>query len=126
VDEEVMSKINLSDAKPLFTSGNFLNNDEAIGDDDLDLRRLTDKKLEFLSRAEGGKKIFFLPSTNSPDAYSLTGSYTVKENAITVRVKLKQDKIIKKQFDLPGTKGKLDELVDAIISKAIEWIETNK
>jgi hypothetical protein len=109
--------------KVLFTSGNVLNT--AMSDDDLDLRRLTDKRLEFLSGAGGEKKVIFLPASHSPDAWSFTGSYPVKENAVTIKVNLKKDKLVKHQFEMTGTKDKLNELVDAIIKKALEWIGSN-
>ncbi len=126
VDEEITGSINLSETKALFTSGIFFNSNEDIADDDLGLRKLADKQLETLSRAEAGNKIFFLPSTNSTDAWSLTGSYTVKENSITIKVKLKQAASVKQQFELNGTKDKLNDLVHSIIDKALEWMDSNK
>ncbi|NOT50876.1 MAG: hypothetical protein HOP10_06340 [Chitinophagaceae bacterium] len=125
VDNEVIAKIKLSeDAKTLFTSGNFLN--IAISDDDLGMRKLIDKRLDDLSKTEAGKNILFLPSSGSFEAYSLAGGYAVKENAITIKVNLKKGDDSKQQFDMAGTKDKLNELADAIITKAIEWIEANK
>jgi len=125
VDRDVQSGISLTDAKALFTSGNFLN--PAKVDDDLNLRRLLDKQLEWLSRAEGGKKIIFLPSASSPDAWYLTGSYEVKDNKVIVKAKLKQDKPQEHSFEeISGSRDKLDALVSDIIQKALDWIATQK
>ncbi len=124
VDNEVIAKINLSETKTLFTSGNFLNS--SIIDDDLGLRKLIDNRLDDIARTETEKKIVFLPSTGSSEAYSLTGGYSVKEKEITIKVNLKKDNAIKQQFEMKGATDKLNDLADAIIAKAIEWIEEDK
>lgn len=124
VDNDVMSKINLSETKIIFASGNFLN--PGIVDDDLGLRNLVDKQLGDLSRLKKGKKILFISFANSPETWSLNGTYTIKDDSVTVKVSLKQDKKIKQQFDMVGSTDKPKELADAIIAKAVEWIESDK
>lgn len=118
VDEDVIAKIVLPTEKPLFTASIFQNNDEAIGDDDLELSKLTNRELAGISARGDNSKILYMTATNSPDVYTLTGRYEVKGNNITVKVNLKQNREIKNRFEISGTKDKLDELAAAIAAKA--------
>jgi uncharacterized caspase-like protein len=118
VDDEVMAKIVLSAAKPLFSSSIFLNNDMAVTDDDLELSKMINKQLAGIASAGADSKIVYVSATNSPEAYTLTGKYLVKGNSVTVRVNVKQGKEIKYRFELGGTKDKLTELVASLADKA--------
>lgn len=118
VDEEVMAKIVLPQEKPLFAASNFQNSDEAIADDDLELSKLINLQLSDIAARGTESKIVYVTATNSPDAYSLSGRYTIKGDAITVTVNIKQNKTIKSKFEVSGTKDKLSELAASIADKA--------
>ncbi|HRI19473.1 MAG TPA: caspase family protein [Panacibacter sp.] len=126
VDEEVMAKIILPQEKPLFAASNFQNSDEAIADDDIELSKLINLQLNDLAARGTESKIVYVTATNSPDAYSMSGRYTIKENTITVTVNIKQNKAIKSKFELTGTKDKPADLAALIAAKAAEWAANNK
>jgi len=66
-------------------------------------------------------KIVYVTATNSPEAFALTGRYEVKENSLTVKANVKQNKEIKYRFEISGTKDKLKELAADISQKAAAW-----
>lgn len=123
VDEEVMAKIVLPQEKPLFAASNFQNSDENIADDDLELSKLINLQLNDMASRGASSKIVYVTATNSPDAYSLTGRYTINNKVISVQVNLKQNKLIKARFELRGTSDKLNELAAAVALKAADLIK---
>ncbi len=126
VDNEVIAGINLPGEKPLFASSNFQNNDEAISDDDLELAKYINQQLnEIASRGIDGS-ISFVNQTNAPDSWSLAGRYEVKANSISVKVNIKQGKVVKYRFEVTGNKNNIKELAQKIVEQATEWILKNK
>lgn len=123
VDNEVIAKISLPMEKPLFAASNFQNSDEAIADDDLELSKTINLQLSDLATRGADSKIVYVTATNSPDAYSLSGRYTVTGNTISITVNLKQNKVIKTKFLVSGTKDKLKELVTAVVDKAAGMVK---
>ncbi len=123
VDAEVMAKIVLPEEKPLFAASIFFNSDEAIADDDLEFSKLVNMQLSDIASRGAESKIVYVTATNAPDAYSLTGRYEVKGNAITVRVNVKQNKEIKFRFEQSGTKDKINELAASIAAKGAESVK---
>ncbi|MBC7508854.1 MAG: caspase family protein, partial [Ferruginibacter sp.] len=123
VDDEVMAKIILPTEKPLFAASNFQNSDEAIADDDLELSKQVNLQLNDLSARGIEAAIVYVTATNSPDAYSLSGRYTVTGNIILVTVNIKQNKTIKTKFEMSGTKDKLGELAAAVAEKATGMVK---
>jgi hypothetical protein len=123
VDAEVMAKIILPQEKPLFAASNFQNSDETIADDDQELSKLINLQLSDIASRGTESKIVYVTATNSPDAYSLTGRYTLKGNTMTVTVNIKQNKTIRSKFELSGTKDKLNELAAAIAERATGMIK---
>ena len=118
VDDDVISRIVLPQEKPLFAASNFQNSDEAVADDDLELSKMINLQLSDRAARGTESKIVYVTATNSPDAYSLSGRYLVKGDAVTVTVNIKQNKTIRSKFELSGTKNKLGELAAAIADKA--------
>jgi uncharacterized caspase-like protein/WD40 repeat protein len=123
VDEEVIAKIVLPQEKPLFAASNFQNSDEAIADDDLEISKLINLQLNEIASRGTESKILYVTTTNSPDAYSLSGRYQIKGNAITVTVNIKQNKIIQSKFELSGTKDNLSKIVLEIAERAASMIK---
>ena len=123
VDDEVMAKIILPQEKALFGASNFQNSDEAVADDDLELSKQINLQLNDLSARGTDAAIVYVTATNSPDAFSLSGRYTVTGNAINVSVNIKQNKTIKTKFELSGTKDKLGELAAAVAEKAAGMVK---
>lgn len=122
VDQELIQNIQLLSQKPLFIPGNFLNRDEAIADDNLGIRKMVDADLQQLSTAEGGKKIVFSTQSASPEAYSLNGSYLVREKEIDVKIRLKKGNATLFSYDLKGNTDLLPTLVKQITQQAMNWI----
>jgi uncharacterized caspase-like protein len=118
VDESVIASIKLPAEKPMFAASNFQNSDESIADDDLELSKAVNMKLADLSSRGEYKGIIYVTATNSPDAYTLTGRYTVRDNNITMTVNRKQGKTIKTKFEVSGTKDKLEQLAGTLVQKA--------
>jgi uncharacterized caspase-like protein len=118
IDGDVVAKINLPEERALFTSSIFLNNDESISDDDLDLSRTTNLQLSSLSARGTANSIIYVSSSNSPDAWSLSGKYTVQGNVVTVKVNVRQNRVIKHRFELMGTSDKIDQLATLIVERA--------
>lgn len=123
VDEEVMAKIVLPQEKPLFAASNFQNSDEAIADDDLELSKMVNLQLGEMATRGSDSKIVYVTATNSPDAWSLSGRYTVKGNSITATVNIKQGKAIKHRFEISGTTDKLKDLAIEIADKSTGMIK---
>ncbi len=123
VDEEVMAKIVLPQEKPLFAASNFQNSDEAIADDDLELSKMVNLQLGEMATRGSDSKIVYVTATNSPDAWSLSGRYTVRGTAITAQVNVKQGKTIKHRFEISGTTDKLKELAESITEKAAGMVK---
>ena len=122
VDQELIQNIQLLSQKPLFIPGNFLNRDEAIADDNLGIRKMVDADLLQLSTAEGGKKIVFSTQSASPEAYSLNGSYLVREKEMDVKIRLKKGNATLFSYDLKGNTDLLPTLVKQITQQAMNWI----
>ncbi|MBL0268354.1 MAG: caspase family protein [Chitinophagaceae bacterium] len=122
VDQELIQNIQLLSQKPLFIPGNFLNRDEAIADDNLGIRKMVDADLQQLSTAEGGKKIVFSTQSASPEAYSLNGSYLVREKEMDVKIRLKKGNATLFSYDLKGNTDLLPTLVKQITQQAMNWI----
>lgn len=122
VDNEVIARINLPTEKPLFAASNFQNSDEAIADDDLEISKTINLQLSDLATRGTDSKIVYVTATNSPDAYSLSGRYTLKSGIITMTVNLKQNKSVKTKFVVSGTKDKLTDIAAEVVRKATEMI----
>ncbi len=118
VDDEVLTKIVLPVEKPVFTASVFINSDENADGDNLELSKLINVELNAMSARGAESRLVYIMGSNSPEAYSLSGRYDVKGSAITVRVSIRQNKIVKHRFELTGSKDKLSELATAISDKA--------
>ena len=126
VDDDVISKINLPQEKPLFTSSNFINKDESILDDNLDLKSKINDQLSGISARGKNNPILFVENTKSNDAYSLTGNYLVTGDNVTCNVNVRYAKETKLSFEVKGTKNALDKLADEIVAKALSFIAEAK
>lgn len=126
VDKEVMANIILSKEKPLFAASNFQNSDEDAGGDDLDLGKMINQQLSEISSKISGNSILYIATTNSPDAYSLSGRYDVKDSTVTVRISIRQNKTVKFRFEVAGNKEKLTELATNIAVRAADWTANKK
>lgn len=123
VDEEVVAGIVLPQEKPLFAASNFQNSDEAIADDDLELSKLINLRLQDLATRGADSKIVYVTATNAPDAWTLSGRYTVKDNTVILQVNLKQHKTIKTRFEISGAGDKLAELAARVAEKAAALVK---
>ena len=126
VDQEVMSQIVLPQEKPLFSGSNFQNAAEEIAADDLGLNKLTDQQLNELSARGANAAITYVAGSASPDAFTLSGRYTVTGNNISVKIFIRQKNEVKQKIDLTGTKDNLKELAVLIAAKTAEWASGKK
>lgn len=126
VDQEVMSQIVLPQEKPLFSGSNFQNAAEEIAADDLGLNKLTDQQLNELSARGANAAITYVAGSASPDAYTLSGRYTVAGNNISIKIFIRQKNEVKQKIDLAGTKDELKALAVLIATKTAEWASGKK
>lgn len=126
VDADVLSKIILPQEKPVFTASNFQNNDEAAGGDDLDFNRILNRQLKETGSVAAGSRLVYMMETNTPDACTISGRYSVKDEAIVVKVSIRKNREVKYRFEVSGTTEELAELAAAIVSKAADWAAGNK
>jgi uncharacterized caspase-like protein len=122
VDAEVLSGIHLPTEKPLFASSNFFNGDENIADDNLELNTILDMQRNEIGTRGAESKIIYVRSTNSPDAFQLTGRYDLKVDEVVVKVNIKQGKAIKHRFEVIGIKSNLKDIAEKIVQQATEWL----
>jgi uncharacterized caspase-like protein len=126
VDDDVMKSIVLPQEKALFTYCNFQNADENVSADDLGLNRLTNQKLNDISGRGENSTIAFTAGSSAPDAYTLSGRYTITGNSISIKIFIRGNKGLEQKSELSGTKDKLDELAEQIAARVAEWAGTKK
>lgn len=123
VDDEVMGKIKLLEGKQVFSASNFQNNDVAADGDDLEMSRTINQSLQESS----SKEIIYAATASSSNAYSLSGRYDVKDNAVTISFSIKKNNKTLFRFEKEtGAKDKLRELADKVVTMAVEWVVANK
>jgi WD40 repeat protein/uncharacterized caspase-like protein len=123
VDDQVMASVLLPTQKPVFTASVFLNNDENVGDDDLDISKQVNSELTDLSSRGTDNPIIYLVGTNSPEAFTLTGRYEVKNGSVLLRCNLKQHGKIIRKFETEGTVNNLHQLITATVTSAVRFAE---
>ena len=128
VDSSVISNIRLQGEKPLFTASSFQNADTAAYGDDLGLTRSVNETLREISTKGKESKIVFAMSYPGSDAYSMEGSYKLKDGELNIKIRIKRGKEEICKFEEKGMaqKEKLKELADKIIARAVECVDTKK
>ena len=124
VDNDVLNAIILPNEKPLFAASIFQNIDEAIAYDNLELGKLiNDQFNDVYSRGTEGP-IAFVVSTDSPDAFMVTGKYEVKGDEVKMKINIRQnkDKIQRYKIECMGKKNDLKSLADLVIAKSLAAI----
>ncbi len=132
VDSGVIAAIGLKDDKtPAFSTGSFLNKDENVGGDDLQLTTAVGQQLRSLaargstgSDPNGNTEIDYTPS-EMPGAWSLHGFYTVTGNQVTINVNIWRDNQNLNRFHVTGTTMDIKTLAADIIRQALDWIKTH-
>ncbi|MEO8149760.1 MAG: caspase family protein [Bacteroidia bacterium] len=120
VDEEVVSKINLPQEKPIFIASSFQNKKESF--DDMDLSKYINNELNDVSTRGAESPISFMSSTNLAEAYLLSGAYEIAGEMLKVSVDIRQNKKSKYHFEISGKKSEIKELAVKIVQRATEWI----
>jgi len=126
VDKEIIAGINLPAEIPLFAPTNFQNKNDSVGYDDKELSKLVNSQLSKLSSRGTNNKIMYVNSTNSPDAYTLAGRYSITDNDIKVSFNVVLKGKSRKQLEVTGSLDKLEKLAEDIASAATEWVMNNK
>ncbi len=129
IDDTLINHIRLEKEKPLFVPGGFQNQDKHY--DNLSFNPLVNKALDEFASTGDDPGIVYASSSVSPNAYSLSGTYTVKNNGITIEnIKLIRDGELVKEFAEPLTgttdKDKLKELAASLVHKAVQWVSENR
>jgi len=130
VDSGVIASIGLKDDHtPAFSAGSFLNKDENVGGDNLQLTTAVGQQLQTLA-ARGGNdigtdEIDYTPS-DMPGAWSLHGFYTVTGNQVMLNVNIWRDNQNLYHFSVTGSTGDIKGLAAVIIRQALDWINANK
>jgi WD40 repeat protein/uncharacterized caspase-like protein len=127
VDTEVIASIRLAAENTLFVTSNFLNHDESVGGDDLDLSEQIDQHLNSLAtRGEPGADITYLSSGHPRGAWRLSGSYEISADSVRISVNVWHNKKNQYHFLINGKKTDLEGMVGSIVDEAIGWINENK
>ena len=118
-NDETKKKINLSSPKPIFIYSSFQHEEQYV--DLLSLGRIVDSELRALDNASDAELVFL--NTNSyPDAFSIQGRYKLlKDNGITISVKLFKDKSLIKAFDVEASNA--GEAKSLIIEQVLSSIK---
>ena len=80
------------------------------------------QQLNELSARGAEATISYVAGLNSPDAFNLSGRYTITGNAVSIKVIIRKNSEIKQRLEFIGTKDKLLELTAAITEKVVEWV----
>lgn len=123
VDGEVISRINIARAKPLFKGSVLLN--KVSNDDDLELIAEVNRALENAAAAERSE-ISYVAGSASPEAYSLTGSYQLGGNVVTVSLNIKQGRNITERLTEVGDRRSLPVLAAKIVARATKWVSAKQ
>ena len=128
VDSSVISNIRLQGEKPMFTSSSFQNADTAASGDDLGLTKSVNEALREISIKGKESKIVFAMSSPAGDAYSMEGSYKLKDNELNIKIRIKKGKDEICKFEEKGIadKEKMKMLADKIITRAMECVDAKK
>jgi hypothetical protein len=118
VDAGVIAGIILPTEKPLFTASNFQNNDESVADDDLELSKIVNQVLFQVASRGADSKISYITVTQSPDAYTLSGRYSITGDTVTVKVNIKQNKQTKHRFEITGSRTNISKIAEDVVKQA--------
>jgi uncharacterized caspase-like protein len=117
----VNEKVNIKLARPgvVFVSSAF--QDEAQFNDPLNLADAVNSYLREEDAAGAG--FLFFDLKNIPDAYSIKGLYTIKDDAVTIRARLFKGKtVVGTEFTITGKTSDMAGLAAGIVSRAAEMM----
>ena len=121
VDDEVMRSIHLPEEKPLFTASNFQNSDPRITEDDMGITKYINYQLSDVATRGTDGGIAYNPNTNMPEAWTLSGRYTVNENSIIVNVNIRRNNE-KYSIKVTGSKTNLNDLAEQVVKEVLRKI----
>lgn len=120
--DETKKMIRLSQPKPVFTASRFFM--EKMPYDKLGLEDIADKALINITLAGKNAELVYSDAKNLPDSYSLSGSYTINGDQVTVSLLvLYNQEPITPPLSLTGNVGNLDKLSRDIIFRAYREIK---
>jgi WD40 repeat protein len=122
VDDEVRNQIHLPQEKPVFSSSNLQNNDEAVAADDLELSKLVDKELQLYTG--GTVDPVFIFQSQTGEAYLISGRYEVQGNQLIVKVNIRKNKEVKHRFEVSGAADNPKAVAEMIVRKAAAFVQT--
>ncbi len=126
VDSAVLASIHLASENTLFTRGNFINRDETVGGDDIDLTAAIDQYLNSMSSRGADPDITYIPTAARSDAWYVSGSYSIQNTVVTAAVNIWHNKKNCWHFPVTGKRNEIDTLAADIVSQALAWVNANK
>ena len=121
LDDKDKALIPLAQEKPVFINSVFLNSDDLL--DDLSLAEKIDDGLEALSVAGVNSKLLFWDVKSYPGALKLSGTYKVNGTKVELTWKIVKDKSTVKSFTRSGEKGKLDQIINAVLDDVVKSLK---
>jgi WD40 repeat protein len=119
---EDKKKIELSQPKPVFIASTFMNYKK--GTDDQHLKNITDKKLNEMTSRGKEAMLVYSDALFVPDAYSLSGFYTITGDDITLDFNILYDEeVLLSHIILTGKVTELDQFAQIIIYRAYQEIQ---
>ena len=122
VTESVKAKIHIAELKPVLLVKYFQEATEI--DDVLDLKSKVESALnDFIASRGSDAPMLTMEAKDYPGAYTLNGLYTLQGEALSVSCKVKKGSVSVGDFVVTGTKSKLPDLVQAVLTKAKEFVK---
>ncbi|RCR67286.1 caspase family protein [Larkinella punicea] len=122
VTESVKTRIHIAEPRPVLLVKNFQEVTEI--DDVLDLKSKVESALnDFIASRGSDAPMLTMEAKDYPGAYTLNGLYTLQGEALSVSCKVKKGSVSVGDFVVTGTKSKLPDLVQAVLTKAKEFVK---
>jgi hypothetical protein len=115
IDTSVASKIILSLPKPIFTNSEF-SNDETYADD-LEIKKSIDGLLDEIASKGKESQLVFTDKSQLPESYKIIGRYTITNNKINIKVRVRKGITEIKRFEILNFEINQEKLSKAIIEQ---------
>jgi len=123
VDEELASKIKLSDRKPTFNRSTFINSE--LFTDNLKIGASVDRRLYSLTFLGKNSPLSFYSDVTGDNVYSINGIYNSRGNRIQGQLKVVLGQKIFSSTPIDIKAEELDRFIDAFIAKIIKDLNGN-
>ncbi len=115
VDTTVAAKIILALPKPIFTNSDFSNDDTYA--DELDLKIAIDNLLNEIASKGKESQLVFTDESQLPESYKILGRYTIVNNKINIKVRVRKGATEIKRFEITNFENDKEKLANAILEQ---------